>query len=465
MTLHVSQQRRQDRPATSSLQADAALRRIIAGWRRTLCTSRRPAPDFVSVHPLPKPQAVRAKGVVMLVLAAAVSVFWVLTSLQPVRGASEEPTGAPMPRLVVHEARGTAGEPMPLGLTIEGRADGAIVTVRGLIQGMSLSNGRAAGGDSWQVSAMDLANTWVGPPLRFVGTVELVAELQLENGGRIIHRQPMRIEWTATNQSVPAQVSTTTAVPETTTTNSIPETVAAPQQNAQGQGAPKASKRVEQHGERTHQKQVVGKATAPIRSTNKVTIPMPEKKPVMTSARQGRSDTPEAPDRQQENHKASQPTQTGEDQAAGQVSNPARGLLGFILPTGRSEPTPKPTNLIGPEGITAAAPSPDKATQQESDEPSPQPVMQNQCDYRGCASAYRSFRASDCTYQPHGGRRRLCEKEPRLKELPRASSQRPIQISAQQCNFTVCARFYRSFNPSDCTYQPHSGGPRRTCDR
>jgi hypothetical protein len=184
--------------------------------------------------------------------------------------------------------------------------------------------------------------------------VELVAELQLENGGRVIHRQPIRIEWTATTQSVPAQVPTTTAVPETTT-NSVPETVAAPQQVAHGEVAPKANKPVEQHGERTHQKQVASKATAPIRSTSKVTVPMPEKKPVRTSARQGRSDPPEAPDRQQENQQASQPTQTGEDQVAGQVSSPARGLLGLILPTGRSEPTPKPTNLIGPEGITARA--------------------------------------------------------------------------------------------------------------
>jgi 1A family penicillin-binding protein len=33
-----------------------------------------------------------------------------------------------------------------------------------------------------------------------------------------------------------------------------------------------------------------------------------------------------------------------------------------------------------------------------------------QCNYRSCESAYRSFRASDCTYQPYGGPRRLCEK-------------------------------------------------------
>jgi hypothetical protein len=37
----------------------------------------------------------------------------------------------------------------------------------------------------------------------------------------------------------------------------------------------------------------------------------------------------------------------------------------------------------------------------------------NRCDVQACASTYRSFRASDCTYQPFDGSvRRLCEKSP-----------------------------------------------------
>ena len=34
----------------------------------------------------------------------------------------------------------------------------------------------------------------------------------------------------------------------------------------------------------------------------------------------------------------------------------------------------------------------------------------NHCAIDACASAYRSFRAADCTYQPFGGERRLCTK-------------------------------------------------------
>jgi hypothetical protein len=36
----------------------------------------------------------------------------------------------------------------------------------------------------------------------------------------------------------------------------------------------------------------------------------------------------------------------------------------------------------------------------------------NSCDVQGCASAYQSFRASDCTYQPMEGPRKFCEKPP-----------------------------------------------------
>ena len=36
----------------------------------------------------------------------------------------------------------------------------------------------------------------------------------------------------------------------------------------------------------------------------------------------------------------------------------------------------------------------------------------NRCDVQACASAYKSFRASDCTYQPLDGPRRVCGKAP-----------------------------------------------------
>jgi BA14K-like protein len=250
----------------------------------------------------------------MLRMAAVVG-FLVTMSLQPVQSASAQTSETPIPRLVVH-ARGIAGEPLPLGLTIEGGADGAVVIVTGLVPGMTLSTGDALDANVWQVPATDLANTWVGPPMGFVGMVDLIAELQLADA-TVIHRQPIQMEWIATSPAAAAQVSTATP---------LPEAVPAPQQleqDARAMDNPTA--RAEQHGERTPQKRVASTAT----------VPMPRKKPV------------------------------------------------------KARPT----------------------------------------------------------------------------EVARRAAQVSTQTRAQQCNLDVCARFYRSFDPSDCTYQPYDGGARRTCDR
>jgi hypothetical protein len=53
----------------------------------------------------------------------------------------------------------------------------------------------------------------------------------------------------------------------------------------------------------------------------------------------------------------------------------------------------------------------------------------NRCNVQACASAYQSFRASDCTYQPYEGPRRLCTKSaasPRV--APQAASQDRRQL-------------------------------------
>jgi BA14K-like protein len=42
--------------------------------------------------------------------------------------------------------------------------------------------------------------------------------------------------------------------------------------------------------------------------------------------------------------------------------------------------------------------------------PAPATASEPRCNLDACTAAYRSFRASDCTYQPIGGPRRLCTK-------------------------------------------------------
>jgi len=88
-----------------------------------------------------------------------------------------------------------------------GPAEGGVVKIAGLISGMSLSNGRAVGTDTWQLSAKDLVTSWVGPPQDYVGVVKLVAELHLPDATIADHRQ-INIEWIAAPAALPEQVPT-----------------------------------------------------------------------------------------------------------------------------------------------------------------------------------------------------------------------------------------------------------------
>jgi penicillin-binding protein 1A len=87
------------------------------------------------------------------------------------------------------------------------------------------------------------------------------------------------------------------------------------------------------------------------------------------------------------------------------------------------------------------------------------------CNIRACGAKYQSFDASDCTYQPHGGGPRVrCEKpSPRLMVSEASSGNLEDRTSIDQCNVDACAAGYSSFRSSDCTYQPYDGGPRRMC--
>ena len=67
---------------------------------------------------------------------------------------------------------------------------------------------------------------------------------------------------------------------------------------------------------------------------------------------------------------------------------------------------PSTTKSPGPrDNAQAYAAQPKQAQSDEA-------ASNNRCDVQACASAYKSFRASDCTYQPFDGARRLCGKAP-----------------------------------------------------
>jgi hypothetical protein len=118
-------------------------------------------------------------------------------------GSSEPPASAPSamqnelepPKLIVEPSVGMPGEPAPLGLSLLGRANDAVVIIRSLLPCMELSAGSAGAGGTWQVAAKDLTYAWIAPPQDFVGSADLIAELQLPNA-QIVDRQTIRMEWT-----------------------------------------------------------------------------------------------------------------------------------------------------------------------------------------------------------------------------------------------------------------------------
>jgi BA14K-like protein len=94
------------------------------------------------------------------------------------------------------------------------------------------------------------------------------------------------------------------------------------------------------------------------------------------------------------------------------------------------------------------------------------------CDVQACAAHYRTFNPSDCTFQPFDGPRRLCTigNPPTQANAAPASvqtsdaSQPPAPSAASSCNYQACSAAYYSFRASDCTYQPYDG-PRRLCTK
>jgi hypothetical protein len=111
---------------------------------------------------------------------------------RPAPSIATEPSGSP--RLIVQDSRAKKGDSAPLGMAMQGPADGAIVMITGLVAGMTLSMGGAVGTEAWQVHGSNLGNTWIHPPKDFVGSAELVAELRLADN-TIADRRTIHWEW------------------------------------------------------------------------------------------------------------------------------------------------------------------------------------------------------------------------------------------------------------------------------
>jgi len=133
----------------------------------------------------------------------------------------------------------------------------------------------------------------------------------------------------------------------------------------------------------------------------------------------------------------------------------------------------KATPLLGAPSLQVAATDTNQAPQGDNaTQPAQAPADQagaGLCDPHACAGRYSSFRASDCTYQPYSGQRRLCEIGAPQTSQPQAVSQQTTgagtDAPAQRCNVEACARIYSSFDPADCTYKPYGKATRQLCEK
>src|SRR5262249_26164731 len=141
------------------------------------------------------------------------------------------------------------------------------------------------------------------------------------------------------------------------------------------------------------------------------------------------------------------------------------------------------TPLVAQQPQVAAAPAPQQASNPptssddlaaratEVTQAPPTEASSAMCDVQACSGMYRSFRASDCTYQPYwGGPRQMCTMgarpyTPVARNAQETMGAGPTAAAAPagQCNVDACSRIYSSFNPTDCTYQPFGGGGRQLC--
>jgi hypothetical protein len=120
-----------------------------------------------------------------------IEVFSLPVTSDPVTAISAERTS---PKLIIQPSRGTPDEPVPLGLEVDGLAEGVIVYIAGLVPGMELSMGTPVGADAWKIPATELGYAWIAPPQGFVGTAKLIAELRLPNN-KIADRQAIHFAW------------------------------------------------------------------------------------------------------------------------------------------------------------------------------------------------------------------------------------------------------------------------------
>src|ERR1700674_5522152 len=120
-----------------------------------------------------------------------------LTRFQGQTSGTGQRPSRPAPTLAANQAgaRGT-GEAFPLGVSVRGPGDGALLVVGGLANGATLSAAQQQGDNSWRLSAADLGDVMIQPPRDFIGAMDLAIELRLADD-TLADRTSLRFAWEA----------------------------------------------------------------------------------------------------------------------------------------------------------------------------------------------------------------------------------------------------------------------------
>ena len=186
-------------------------------------TFRRDAFD----DPMPKEVAIAILGVTLSVtgllvaLAIMVASPLITRSLMPSTGifAHEDSGGRNLSRVRADEERVLAAKPhrgpavrsephlvsqqstsyiaadsIPLGIRVDGKADGMALEISGLPTGTTISSGRPLGIGAWRIPATDAGKAVIRLPPGFSGTIDLTIELRLP-GDAVVDRRSLHLEW------------------------------------------------------------------------------------------------------------------------------------------------------------------------------------------------------------------------------------------------------------------------------
>lgn len=146
-----------------------------------------------------------------------------------------------------------------------------------------------------------------------------------------------------------------------------------------------------------------------------------------------------APPAERQQHKqialTTEPTKVTRAETSGSRAHEEDRALTPIYPTqpaapdeaqpaqAKPEPQPAPQQQEAKADAAPKAAEPNEAPASAAAPKNATPVAlggRNACDVDACSRAYRSFRASDCTYQPYSGPRQLCVDPPGRREASRA---------------------------------------------